>query len=82
MDTIIIALLDVKLGRFNNPIFFPNRAVAARAIKDAVNAPDSEFSKHPEDYQFFVVGEFDSSNAFLAPISPPELFFSAKDFVS
>lgn len=81
MDTIVVALLDVKLGRFNSPLFFPNRAVAARSIKDAVTAPDSDFAKHPEDYQFFIIGQYDTTNGLLDPIAPPELFFSAKDFV-
>ncbi|WNK13603.1 MAG: nonstructural protein [Microvirus sp.] len=80
MRSIVFAMYDVKLGQFNSPMVFPNRAVAARAIKDAVT-PDSDFGKHPEDYQFFVIGEFDSESGLVQAIAPPELFYSASDFV-
>ncbi|AXH77969.1 MAG: nonstructural protein [Microviridae sp.] len=80
MKSVVLAMLDVKVGQFNSPLTFPNRAVASRAIKDAC-APDSDFAKHPEDYQFYVIGEYESDDGSLSPLYPPELFFSAKDFV-
>ena len=63
-----------KLAKvFARPVYFTNDDVATRAVIDAIKTGEPEFAKHPEDYVFFRIGEFNDSNGYLeTPDEGPE----------
>lgn len=63
----IVAILDRKAEAFLKPIFVQSDGSAVRSFTDAVNDPSTEFSKHPEDYSMWSLGEFnDATGVFIA----------------
>lgn len=61
------AVWDVKAEAFMRPFFAVTAGSAIRGFSDAVNAPDSEIAKHPEDYTLFEVGTFDDHSGLMRP---------------
>lgn len=67
MKTKIFAIRDNKAEAFMQPLYFDTIGMAERAFSDAINAPNSDFGMHPEDYSLHLLGEFDQSNGTLEP---------------
>lgn len=59
MKLVACSIRDAKAEAFMTPMFFQSKAQAIRSFGDAVNNPESDFSKHPEDYTLFTLGLFD-----------------------
>ncbi len=64
----IFTVFDSKAEAFNTPFFLAAKGQAVRAFEDEVNSENSEFSKHPEDYTLFCLGEYDSDTGAITPI--------------
>lgn len=62
MKTKMYAVYDAKVKAFNTPIHYRNAAEATRSFADACNDPKTTLCQHPEDYQFFEIGEYDDEN--------------------
>lgn len=61
------AVFDVKAGAFLAPFFMPHDGQAIRTFSDAVQNPQTGFSKHPEDYSLHRLSTFDdASGEFVA----------------
>lgn len=58
-------ILDVKADAYRPPFFMPTLGQATRAFADAANDPQTDISKHPEDYKLVCVGEFDDGSGVL-----------------
>lgn len=67
----IMAVYDSKVEAFMTPMFFQAVGQAVRSFSDAVNG-DSEFSKHPEDYVLFELGEFNPQTGMVESLSAPK----------
>jgi hypothetical protein len=69
----VFAVRDSAVGGFMNPFVAPAVGLAARSFADEVNRPDTPLNAHPEDYELFELGEFDSDsgriNAHPSPVS-------------
>lgn len=69
----ICSIWDAKAEAFTQPMFFHSSSAAVRAFADAVNAPESIHSKHPEDYTLFELGAWDEREGKIlvqkAPVS-------------
>lgn len=62
----VFAIYDEKAEAYLNPIFLNTVGMAIRAVTDAVNNPESEFSTHASDYTLFHLAEYDDcSGEFL-----------------
>lgn len=61
---IAVAARDLALQGFANPFFVPTTGVAMRSFRDEVNrkAADNPLSAHPEDYELWQLGMFDSES--------------------
>lgn len=68
----MVAIRDTKAAAWMNPLFFQTKAQAIRAFGDAVNDPQGEFQKHPEDYQLYHVGTFNPETGDVIG-TPPEV---------
>lgn len=61
------SVFDVKVDAFMPPFFQPTNGSALRHFADAVNDPQSQLSRHPEDYKLCCVGEFDDATGLITP---------------
>lgn len=82
MIKVCCAVWDSAAQVYGQPIFVPTVAVAARSFIDECGrvADDNPLSKHPEDFELRVLGEYDDSTGLLIP-SPegPRLLIRAKE---
>lgn len=54
----VFSVYDCKAEGYLPPIFFPTDAAAVRAFASAVQSPEHDFARFPEDYTLFCVGEW------------------------
>ena len=59
----MFCVFDVKAEAYQPPLFLLTEGQAVRAFGDAIANSNHEFSRHPEDYTLFEVGEFDDKHA-------------------
>lgn len=70
MKTQAYSIYDRKALVYHLPFYALNDAVAVRTLSDVVADPQSMFSRHPNDYVLYQVGEFDDGNGTLTPTVP------------
>ncbi len=54
----MFSIFDLKAEVYSRPFFALTDQEAVRTFADAVNAEDSPYNRHPEDYTLFSIGEF------------------------
>lgn len=57
----VFAIMDTKVEAFMPPMYFVTRGQAQRAFGDMI-AREEMLKDHPEDFNFFELGEFDSQS--------------------
>lgn len=77
---VICAIRDRAVDAFMPPVAAVHIGQVVREFKDAVNG-DGPFSKHPDDYDLYKVGEFDSSTGSIKPLEPVEMIAVGKSLV-
>ena len=73
MMQMIFTVLDMAAKRFTEPFFAANEEVALRSFKEAVNSEGHPFSKFPEDYALYKIGEWDNESGDIAAEEPVKL---------
>lgn len=64
----VFGVWDAKAEAFLPPFFLPETAMAVRSFGDAVNDRGHAFSRNPQDYTLFGLGEYDcATGIFDAP---------------
>lgn len=63
----IFTIHDAKSEAYLTPIYFRTKGEAIRAFTATVNDETSNFSKNPEDFTLFELGEYDDCKAKLSP---------------
>ena len=83
MFLFVVSVKDRAADVFNRPFFVPHRNVAIRDFTDEVNraAADNQLNKHPDDFDLYLLGEFNDSTGEFS-ISQPQVLVRAKDVVS
>lgn len=81
-SSLLCSIRDIKQEIYGTPVVFLNEAVARRTFKDEVNNPQSSFSRHPEDYQLFVLGHFFEISGLVVPVQAPVYVCAGSDLVS
>lgn len=71
MKHIICAIKDRALEAYMPLFQVRTEAQAIRALKQAVQNPQEEIAKHPEDYELHVIGYFDDSTGLLERLDTP-----------
>lgn len=63
MILFVVSVKDRAANVFNRPFFVPHRNVAIRDFTDEVNrvAADNQLNKHPDDFDLYLLGEFDDT---------------------
>jgi hypothetical protein len=80
MILFVVSVKDRAADVFNRPFFVPHRNVAIRDFTDEVNrvAADNQLNKHPDDFDLYLLGEFDDSAGSLIN-NQPQVLVRAKD---
>ena len=80
MILFVVCVKDRAADVFNRPFFVPHRNVAIRDFTDEVNrvAGDNQLNKHPDDFDLYLLGEFDDSRGVFVN-NDPQVLVRAKD---
>lgn len=76
----VFCIRDVKTG-FMSPTIDQNVPAATRNFEHAVRNSASLMNSHPQDYQLFCIGEFDSDSGALTPKEVIEHICDAADLL-
>lgn len=68
MKTGMYVIFDQKAQIFNTPFHQPNEAVLIRTATDLRNDPNSEISKHPEDYLLYHVADYENDTGVVTAV--------------
>lgn len=76
----VVSVFDQAVGAFGRPIFVPATGQAVRSFSDEVNSspPNSDLSKHPEDFSLYALGSYDDLSGSFSNLSKPELIITGK----
>lgn len=72
----VCCVRDAKVDAFTRPVFVPHVGYAVRSFGDEVARKQDAtngLAMHPEDYELFLVGEFDESNGVITPCAAQSL---------
>ena len=79
----VVSVKDRAAEVFNRPFFVPHRNVAIRDFTDEVNrvAADNQLNKHPDDFDLYLLGQFDDSKGTFVS-EEPVVLVRGKDVIS
>lgn len=79
----VLAIRDRAIDAYGVPVFVASVGGAIRSFSDEVNraADNNQFNKHPEDFDLFLLGEFDDADGSFDLRSRPEQVAIGKDLV-
>ncbi|UOF82846.1 DNA binding protein vP5 [Microviridae sp.] len=77
----IVSVKDRAADVFNRPFFVPHRNVAIRDFTDEVNrsAADNHLNKHPDDFDLYLLGQFDDNTGTFIAEEGPSVLVRGKD---
>lgn len=75
----VYAIRDSLIG-FSMPVIRDNDSVAARSFEFDILRDDSPYKNHPEHFQLFNIGDYDTDDGNILGC-PPRMVCSAIDFV-
>ncbi len=69
----LFSVYDSAAGAYLDPFVAPSIEFAMREFRTAVNKPEHQFNKYPEDYTLFHIGQFSSEKGKLQADEPISL---------
>lgn len=78
----IYSVYDAKLEAYMQPFFMQTRGQALRAFTDTCNDTNTQFSKHPEDFTLFELGEYDDESGLFTNLEAKISLGTALELVS
>ena len=84
METIIIAIRDLKADAFGKPHGVHNDATAIRTFSDEINSNDKKslISTHPHDFALYKIATYEEQTGKITPIYPPKLLINGDQCVN
>lgn len=79
MQVKVYAIRDAKTEAWLQPMFFVNTAQALRQFGDSLQ-DENTFSKHPEDFSLWQLGEYDDTTGKLSPLDTPTCIGQAVEY--
>lgn len=61
------SVFDQKAECYMLPFFMGTKGQAIRSFQDCLKNQEHQFSKYPEDFTLYEIGEYDDSKALLSP---------------
>nr|QJB20537.1 MAG: nonstructural protein [Microvirus sp.] len=78
----VFSIRDAKVEAFMQPFFSQTTGSGIRLFTDSIEGPQNGFSKHPEDYALFELGEFDQETGLLSPHPQPKSLGGAMEYMA
>nr|QJB21033.1 MAG: nonstructural protein [Microvirus sp.] len=80
----VVAIRDRATDSFSNPVVVPHVNVGVRSFADEVKNPQSELSKHPDDFDLYHLADFNPDDGSFVPpaTGKPEMVAIGKSFAS
>lgn len=69
----ILAVHDRAINAYMQPFFTPALGAGVRAFQDEINNEQSPMHKHPDDYDLYHLGEFDTETGNFTSITPTQI---------
>lgn len=76
MKLFVIAVRDRAADVFGQPGFYTSTGGAIRSFGDEINNPrdgNNMFCKHPEDFDLYLLGDFDDNTGLFNSESPKQI---------
>ena len=80
MRHLLFAIKDTALNSFMQIWQAQTTAAANRAFQDGVNDTQTPMNKHPDDYELWILGEWDADTGIVKG-ETPALLTRAKDVI-
>lgn len=77
----IVSIYDRKLEAFGAPATVTALGGAIRGFQDAIQDKDTQFSKHPEDYELFHIATWDDATARFNNLEQPKSIAIGANYV-
>lgn len=71
MNEKVFTVYDSAARRFLQPFFAETVEVACRMFRQLVNKDEHQFSKFPEDYTLFHIGDYDAEMGLVHSLETP-----------
>lgn len=81
MKFAIVAIRDRALDAFQNPIAVQAAGIAVRSFGDEINNRESPMNQHPDDYDLYQLGTFDTDTGAIESDGGPRMIAVGKDQV-
>lgn len=72
MQQLLFSIRDSKGDFFNQPFPQLTKAEALRTFAELANDPQSRIAKHPEDYDMYYLGTYDTITGLIDALKSPE----------
>lgn len=82
MSKQIYAVRDAAIEAYGQPFFVRARGEALRSFIDECQNTETQFHKHPGDYDLYYLGEYDEITGQIKATAEPERAARAVDFVN
>jgi len=69
----VLAVRDRAVDSFGQPMFAQAVGQAVRSFADEVNRDTSPLANHPEDYDLYLIGDYDEAAGRLIPSDPRQV---------
>lgn len=78
----VLAIRDRAVDAYGLPIFVVAIGQGVRSFGDEINREGSAYHAHPEDFDLYLLGDFDEQTGTLVPIGVPRQVAIGKDLRS
>jgi len=76
----LFAIRDNKVGTYNNPFCASHLAQVTRDLTEVANDPKSMLCKHPQDFELYELGTFDSNTGAIDTEIKPRFLHNISEF--
>lgn len=78
----MLAVRDRAIDAFMNPFVVQALGQGIRSFSDEVNNSQSPMFSHPDDYDLYHIGDYDSDTGLVVACTPPRMIAIGKDVSS
>lgn len=82
MIYLMVSVRDRAANAFANPFVVPTEAMAVRSFTDEVNRRESPMFAHPDDYDLYIIGQYEDASGLLEACAPRMLVAGKSVFSS
>lgn len=77
---VVCSVFDSKAQLFSTPFVSHSRITAVRDFEGAVRDSGGGINKFPQDYQLYLIGNWNEESGFISALDVPELLVRGDSF--